>query len=55
MTAVKAQQSFFKQQTILTYIILIILLFSDALNINFLKQQKRNVVYKLWKFFLSLF
>lgn len=51
MTAVEYQQSFFKQQAILTYIILIILLFTDVLNTNFLKQQKRNLVYKLWKIF----
>lgn len=47
MTAVEYQQSFFKQQAILTYIILIILLFTDVLNTNFLKQQKKNLVYKL--------
>lgn len=52
MTTVKAQELFFKQWAILTYITFIILLFIDALSTNILKQQKRNVAYNYASFLL---
>lgn len=54
MTTVKAQELFFKQGAILTYITFIILLFIDALSTNILKQQKRNVAYNYAFFFVVI-